>query len=137
MLHCIFGEKQAGASYRTRPGAYLIAVSGAQIASIRTPKGFFLPGGGVEPGETHEACILRECLEETGFLVQVGELLGSAESYLMHEKIGAFHPVQHYYAGRLFGIRLRSGGIRPYAGMAALRKSRRADERRAAGLGCP
>ena len=97
MLHCIFGEKQAGASYRTRPGAYLIAVSGAQIASIRTPKGFFLPGGGVEPGETHEACILRECLEETGFLVQVGELLGSAESYLMHEKIGAFHPVQHYY----------------------------------------
>lgn len=72
MLHCIFGEKQAGASYRTRPGAYLIAVSGAQIASIRTPKGFFLPGGGVEPGETHEACILRECLEETGFLVQVG-----------------------------------------------------------------
>lgn len=99
MLHCTFGEKQAGASYRTRPGAYLIAVSGAQIASIRTPKGFFLPGGGVEPGETHEACILRECLEETGFLVQVGELLGSAESYLMHEKIGAFHPVQHYYAG--------------------------------------
>ena len=83
MLHCIFGEKQAGASYRTRPGAYLIAVSGAQIASIRTPKGFFLPGGGVEPGETHEACILRECLEETGFLVQVGELLGSAESYLL------------------------------------------------------
>ena len=54
VLHCIFGEKQAGASYRTRPGAYLIAVSGAQIASIRTPKGFFLPGGGVEPGETHE-----------------------------------------------------------------------------------
>lgn len=99
MLHCTFGEKQAGASYRTRLGAYLIAVSGAQIASIRTPKGFFLPGGGVEPGETHEACILRECLEETGFLVQVGELLGSAESYLMHEKIGAFHPVQHYYAG--------------------------------------
>ena len=79
MLHCTFGEKQAGASYRIRLGAYLIAVSGAQIASIRTPKGFFLPGGGVEPGETHEACILRECLEETGFLVQVGELLGSAE----------------------------------------------------------
>ncbi len=99
MLHCTFGEKQAGASYRIRLGAYLIAVSGAQIASIRTPKGFFLPGGGVEPGETHEACILRECLEETGFLVQIGELLGSAESYLMHEKIGAFHPVQHYYVG--------------------------------------
>ena len=75
VLHCTFGEKQAGASYRTRPGAYLIAVSGAQIASIRTPKGFFLPGGGVEPGETHEACILRECLEETGFLVQVGEIV--------------------------------------------------------------
>lgn len=90
MLHCTFGEKQAGASYRTRPGAYLIAVSGAQIASIRTPKGFFLPGGGVEPGETHEAYILRECLEETGFLVQVGELLGSAESYLMHEKLELF-----------------------------------------------
>lgn len=83
----------------TRPGAYLIAVSSAQIALIRTPKGYFLPGGGLEPGEAHEACILRECLEESGCRVQVGEFLCSAESYLLHERIGPFHPVQYFYMG--------------------------------------
>lgn len=99
MLHRVFGAKQAGVSYRARPGAYLIAASGSQIALIRTPKGYFLPGGGLEQGETHEACTLRECLEETGRRVQVGECLCSAESYLLHERIGPFHPVQHYYMG--------------------------------------
>jgi 8-oxo-dGTP pyrophosphatase MutT (NUDIX family) len=34
-----------------------------------------IPGGGIEPDETEEQCVQREMLEETGLIVQVGEVL--------------------------------------------------------------
>ncbi|MFJ8262902.1 NUDIX domain-containing protein [Rummeliibacillus sp. NPDC094406] len=38
-----------------------------------------LPGGGQEPGETLKEAVVRECIEETGLKVQVGELLFVSE----------------------------------------------------------
>lgn len=35
-----------------------------------------MPGGGLEPGEDPEEAVRRELREETGYSVQVGELLG-------------------------------------------------------------
>ena len=99
MEHRIFGAPEPGALYHTREGAYLIACRARAIALIQTPMGYFLPGGGLEYGEAHEACILRECMEETGWRVSVGKRLCSAESYTRHERIGYFHPVQSYYLG--------------------------------------
>lgn len=101
MEHRVFGTPCPGVQYHTRAGAYLIAVAKGEIAMIQTPKGCFLPGGGLDPGETHADCIRRECLEEMGFRIRVDQRLCSAESYLVHEAVGYFHPVQYYYTGIL------------------------------------
>jgi 8-oxo-dGTP diphosphatase len=56
-----------------RPSAYgLVVDSENRIAVVRTPLGFFLPGGGMEPGETPRDAVLREVLEECGLEVRIG-----------------------------------------------------------------
>lgn len=44
----------------------------------------FLPGGGVEPGETLEVAAQREIAEETGFHIQIVGSLGSQSTELEH-----------------------------------------------------
>ena len=36
------------------------------------------PGGKVEPGESHEACLVRECMEELGITIAVGPCVAEA-----------------------------------------------------------
>lgn len=87
--------------YYDRKGAYLIPVKDNKIAVIKTPKGLFFLGGGIENGETDEACIRRECLKESGVEVTIGEKIGSAETFTTHPRLGPFHPIQTYYAGEI------------------------------------
>lgn len=100
-MNKIFGEKIKGAEYLDRKGAYLIPVENGKLAVVKTKKGYFLLGGGIDGDETDEECIIRECLEEIGYEVSVGEYIGSAESYNIHPEIGYFHPIQNYYSGEL------------------------------------
>lgn len=99
-MHKIFGAKE-NAAYTDRAGAYLIALRDDRIALVRTPKGYFLPGGGKEANESDAACIQRECLEETGCSATVREFLCSAETYCTHPAVGYFHPMQNYCIGVL------------------------------------
>lgn len=99
-MHMTFGKKE-NETYIDRKGAYLIAFKDDNTAVIRTSKGYFLPGGGMDENEQDEDCLKRECLEEIGYSVKINEFIGSAEMYCEHPQIGYFHPVQNYYLGEL------------------------------------
>lgn len=53
-----------------------------KIAVIQKRDGkLFLPGGGIETYETHEDCLKREVLEETGMVVKIGDFIGRANQH--------------------------------------------------------
>ena len=99
-MHKVFGRKE-DVAYRDRPGAYIIPIRDGCVAVVRTRRGHFLLGGGLEPGEPDVTCIERECLEEVGRAVAVGEKIGSAEAYCDFPTMGYLHLYQTYYAGAL------------------------------------
>lgn len=96
-----FGNKEPGVEYFDRTGAYLVIIEGNKTAVVKTHRGYFLIGGGIEDGEDHIECIKRECMEETGYDVSVDNYIGSAEMYTTNERLGYFHPIQYYYKGKL------------------------------------
>ena len=102
-MHRIFGIKE-NVKYFDREGVYLIPCRNKQIGVIKTPKGYFFLGGGLENGESHLECIERECLEEAGCTPCVKGKLCSAETYSKHPTIGYFHPIQTYYVGTLRNV---------------------------------
>lgn len=100
MKHKIFGVKE-NVKYLNRKGAYLIPFQNNKVGVVKTPKGYFLLGGGLEKEEHDIACIERECLEEIGFCVCIKDKICSAEIYTKLPTIGYFHPIQTYYFGEL------------------------------------
>ena len=78
----IFGELLDGVFYKERKGAYGIAINELnQVAVIQMPHGDFLPGGGIESSETEEECLKRELIEETGYEININELICKGMQY--------------------------------------------------------
>ena len=111
-LHRIFG-KEENVAYLDRRGAYIIPIKGEEIGVVETPKGLFLLGGGIDGDETDNQCIIRECIEEAGYQVEIKERVCSAETYYEHPTIGFFHPIQVYYSGKLVKKSKRTRGAGP------------------------
>ncbi|MEV4171633.1 (deoxy)nucleoside triphosphate pyrophosphohydrolase [Nonomuraea sp. NPDC049709] len=67
------------------PGGRVLAAQRAQPAALAG--GWEFPGGKVDPGESEEAALVRECREELGVEIAVGERVGEdwplAEGYVM------------------------------------------------------
>lgn len=79
----IFGHREEGIHYIERPGVYGICFEvkdqELQVAVIDTPRGYFLPGGGIEDDEDHDTCLKREFVEETGYEVELADFVGKAD----------------------------------------------------------
>jgi 8-oxo-dGTP diphosphatase len=75
-----FGRREPGIEYCIRPCAYgVIEGNEGRVAVVRTPGGLFLPGGGMEKGESLEEAFTREVLEECGLRIAKGALIGTAD----------------------------------------------------------
>ncbi len=72
MISPVFGELVDGYPHIIRPGAYALVLNDERrIAVVRTPSGWFLPGGGSDVGESPEETVVRETMEECGLEVEV------------------------------------------------------------------
>jgi len=79
-----FGKHNPEAEYRQRPGAYAVILDGqGKFAAVKGQDKIFLPGGGVDPGESLEETLTREVREECACEVVIGRYLGGAIQYFV------------------------------------------------------
>jgi len=87
-----FGEQVSGVDYVLRPGGYLvIGKSPNEIAVVQTLRGYFLPGGGIEEGESAAEAAVREAREECGLSVVLQDVLGTADEFVFSGAVGKYY----------------------------------------------
>ncbi|MGG1482846.1 NUDIX domain-containing protein [Peribacillus castrilensis] len=92
-----------------RNSAKAIIISGDKILLTKNQddEGYFylFPGGGQEHGETIHNALLRECMEEVGEEVEIGELLHIREYIGKNHEHSSFdfhvHQVEYYFVCNL------------------------------------
>jgi len=84
----VFGIRVPGCRYTVRPSAYaVLRDEEGRIAVVRAARGWFLPGGGIDAGETAEEAVRREAIEECGLVIRIGRAIGSATE-IVHSPAG-------------------------------------------------
>jgi len=101
----IYPSKQSAESieYADRiTGKAIILDAGNNIALVGNKLNEFLllPGGGVDDGEDIQSGIVRECLEETGYAVNILDEVGYIDDYRPRDKK---HCISYCYTARVIG----------------------------------
>lgn len=96
-----FGSRVAGKKYRPRPGVYGVVCDDlGRVALIEVRGVFFLPGGGVDAGESPEQALVRECREEAGREARILGEVGRALQYTVSRNGEHFALQCAYYQAR-------------------------------------
>jgi 8-oxo-dGTP diphosphatase len=100
-----FGNKLDGIDYIDRPGVYaVIRNTDEQIAVMETGHGYFLPGGGIDPGEAEVDALKRELVEEIGYQASVVAEIGVSVEYVEATREGKHYRIR----GTFYTVRLAS-----------------------------
>lgn len=81
----------------------LVIIDQGNLLVVKKADWTFLPGGHVEYNEGVKDTILRECMEEFGGNVEVGELIGVLE-HSFEDKNGPYHEINFVFAGKLLDM---------------------------------
>jgi 8-oxo-dGTP diphosphatase len=102
----VFGTRVEGHVYVRRPSAYaLVRNGGGKWALVRTPQGWFLPGGGMELDETPQQTVARESKEECGFVLNAGRVIGRAIQFVYStEEERYFEKICEFVEAELIGM---------------------------------
>lgn len=102
-----------------RPSIYAIIVENGSVLLVpQVERGFDLPGGGIELGESFESAVVRETWEETGLHVASGPIVAVRESYFAWapdrpDERAVFQAIMLYTSARILGGSLSTSGFDP------------------------
>ncbi|MEZ5357728.1 MAG: NUDIX domain-containing protein [Candidatus Zixiibacteriota bacterium] len=104
-----FGTPTPANKYIDRPSAYGVVFNARDyIFCVEHHGRYFLPGGGIDDGENAKEALAREFIEETGFAVRIGEIIGGAGEFVdipaenvFVNKIGRFYLCEFINPGHL------------------------------------
>jgi 8-oxo-dGTP diphosphatase len=101
---------------KQRVAAYAVVVESGRVLLPRLVEGepvrWTLPGGGIDPGEDPADAAVREVFEETGYAVELDELLGIdslviAAADRLDPSDGSMHALRIVYRAHVVGGDLR------------------------------
>ncbi len=82
-----------------RPSVYGVAIRDGKVLLVPQWDGYDFLGGGVHLGETLDEAFRREVFEETGLVVERGEVLACESDFFIHPASHKpYHCILSYYA---------------------------------------
>jgi 8-oxo-dGTP diphosphatase len=99
----IFGAQVDGHTYHARRAVYaVIRDSDGRVAAVRSREHLFLPGGGIEAGESPEQALVREVEEECAQRLHIAKKMGEALQYFYAPSEDTYFAMHAIFYGGVF-----------------------------------